>query len=73
MCRKNATNYHVNTNNQYYIILLHPTLERCGRMIRNAKYIYYKREDVYAIYYRSTQTIYYNIDFKAETQIIIIK
>ena len=38
------------------------------------KYIYYSRKPyVYAIYYRSSNTIYINLDFKGTTQIIIFR
>lgn len=37
------------------------------------KYIHYRKPYVYAIYYRSNNTIYINLDFKGTTQIIIFK
>ena len=38
-------------------------------MIR--KYVYYKDTYVYALYYRSTNTLYYNRNFTGECKIII--
>ena len=35
------------------------------------KRIRMKRVDIYAIYYQSSNTIYYNLDFKGLTQIIV--
>lgn len=37
------------------------------------KYIFLKRKDIYAIYYRCTCTIYYNLDFSNKTQIILLR
>ncbi|GEM_PF-1655856 len=36
------------------------------------KYICYSRHEIYAIYYRETRIIYYNIDFCGTTKIILL-
>lgn len=36
------------------------------------KYIFLNRNDIYAIYYRCINTVYYNLGFKNKTQIIIL-
>lgn len=40
-------------------------------MIR--KYIYYCDKRVFALYYKTTKTIYYNINFAADTKLILFK
>ncbi len=37
------------------------------------KYIFYNDKKVFALYYRETKTIYYNVNFAAETKLIIFK
>ncbi|WP_279221150.1 hypothetical protein [Clostridium sp. AM27-31LB] len=37
------------------------------------KYINYYQRTIYAIYYRSTKTIYYNLAFAGDTKLIIFK
>ena len=37
------------------------------------KYIFLNRKDIYAIYYRHTRIIYYNLDFDNKTQIILMR
>ncbi len=37
------------------------------------KYIYYSSEKIYAIYYQSINTMYYNLNFDASNVAIIIK
>lgn len=37
------------------------------------KYIYYQDKAIYALYYRNTNTIYYNLFFDAVTKLILIK
>ena len=37
------------------------------------KYIAYKSERVYALYYHSNNTLYYNTRFKGNTELIIFK
>lgn len=44
---------------------LYKTMER--------KHIHYEDCRVYALYYRSSNTLYYNRDFFGKTQIIILK
>lgn len=39
----------------------------------NKKYVYYYDKRVFALYYRTTNTIYYNIDFAANTKLILLK
>jgi len=36
------------------------------------KYVRYHRIDVYALYYRKTNTIYYNLNFKVKMQLILL-
>ncbi len=36
------------------------------------RYIFYNRKSVYAIYYYSTNTVYYNIDFSGTTQLVLM-
>nr|DAP16086.1 MAG TPA: hypothetical protein [Caudoviricetes sp.] len=40
-------------------------------MIR--KYIYYRNTYIYAIYCKCNNTLYYNLDFKGSTQLIVIQ
>ena len=42
------------------------------KMMRK-KYIYYSSEKIYAIYYQSINTMYYNLNFDASNVAIIIK
>ncbi len=42
-------------------------------MIHERKYIFYDGSTIYAIYYKSTKTIYYNLNFKGTTHIIAFK
>ena len=42
-------------------------------MIQERKYIFYDGSTIYAIYYKSTKTIYYNLNFKGTTCIIAFK
>ena len=44
-----------------------------GRDRMNRKYIHYDNPEVYALYYRETNTIYYNMDFGYVTHIILFK
>lgn len=37
------------------------------------KHIHYKDCRIYALYYRNSNTLYYNIDFLGKTKIIILK
>lgn len=37
------------------------------------KYIYFYDPKVYAIYYRATKTLYYNMYFTAKTKLILFK
>lgn len=37
------------------------------------KYIYYNDKYIYALYYRESNIIYYNLNFIGKTQIIIFK
>ena len=37
------------------------------------KYIEYNNDRIYAIYYNSNNTIYYNVNFRGKTQMIIVK
>lgn len=37
------------------------------------KYISYFDRTIYAIFYRNIHTIFYNVDFNGETQIIVYK
>lgn len=37
------------------------------------KYIKYGNDRIFAIYYKSNNTIYYNVNFRGGTQIIIVK
>ena len=41
-----------------------------GGLRMSKKYIFLKRNDIYAIYYRCNNTVYYNLDFTGKTQII---
>lgn len=43
----------------------------CGKL--NKKYIHYYNSEIYALYYRVTNTIYYNLNFVSETHIILFK
>lgn len=36
------------------------------------KYIRYDKKEVYALYYKKAKIIYYNIDFRGRTQLIVI-
>lgn len=48
--------------------------ENIGKfMIRKRKYIFYDGITIYAIYYKSTKTIYYNLNFKGTIHIIVFK
>lgn len=46
---------------------------RKDKTIVNKKYVRYKYKDVYAIYYYSNNTVYYNLNFDSETQRIVFK
>lgn len=43
------------------------------RHISHVKYINYDNQDIYALYYRKNNTIYYNLNFDGKTQIITYK
>nr|DAM35684.1 MAG TPA: hypothetical protein [Caudoviricetes sp.] len=43
-----------------------------GGVRMSKKYIFLNRNDIYAIYYRCINTVYYNLRFKNKTQIIIL-
>lgn len=43
------------------------------KMIINRKYVRYKDKNVYALYYYSNNTVYYNLNFDCKTQTIIFK
>jgi hypothetical protein len=53
---------------------MHPIFTKFERGMRNMikKHIKYKRKEVYALYYRSTETIYYNLDFVGKIQLILL-
>lgn len=36
------------------------------------KFIHYKKKHIYALCYKKEKIIYYNLDFKGKTQIILI-
>ena len=42
-----------------------------GHMVK--KYIHFRDERIYAIYYRKSNTIYYNLDFYGKAEFIIVK
>lgn len=52
-------------------MLCAPTIKGVDRMIK--KHIYYKDKTIFALYYRATNTIYYNLLFVAETKLILVK
>lgn len=57
-----------------YIIETYPALilkKGDGEMSKKL-YIRYKRKQVFAIYFRSIDTIYINVDFTGETQLFMI-
>nr|DAJ99581.1 MAG TPA: hypothetical protein [Caudoviricetes sp.] len=56
------------------IIIFAPNLptRKVVVIMLSKKYIYYKRKTIYAIYYRSLHTIYYNLDFSGTTQKIML-
>ena len=43
-----------------------------GASACNKKYIRYDKTEVYALYYKKAKIIYYNIDFRGRTQLIVI-
>lgn len=42
-----------------------------GELMRK-RYIIYNKKQVYAIYYRNIDTVFYNTDFMGETQLILL-
>ena len=55
------------------VIWICTQLAREGRVIdvMTIKYVYYKHTNVYALYYRSNNTLYYNKNFKGKCKLII--
>nr|DAW24333.1 MAG TPA: hypothetical protein [Caudoviricetes sp.] len=53
---------------------MHPAKEE-GRVIHmiTIKYVYYKYKNIYALYYRSNNTLYYNRLFSGSCKLIIFK
>lgn len=41
-------------------------------MAKTKKYIHYTDSEVYALYYRRENTLFYNLDFQGVTHLIII-
>lgn len=58
-----------------FIISSAPTTYRGRRyrMIITKKYIEYNDNKIYALFYKKTKTIYYNLCFTYKTKIIIFK
>lgn len=43
----------------------------CGLLKK--KYIFYNSTVIYAIYYKQVKTVYYNLNFKSTTGVIVFK
>lgn len=37
------------------------------------RYVHFRQKDIYAVYYRDTGTVFYNLDFDFRVKIILIR
>ena len=44
-----------------------------GCVLLKKKYIFYNSTVIYAIYYKQVKTVYYNLNFKSTTGVIVFK